>query len=79
MSAISVSLEQAPLNESVVIADVSQDPGVAHRLMTMGWHPGGRVRLVKRASGGVKVIDLNGSRVAISKDLARTLLVKVLT
>lgn len=75
-STTTVTLAQAPVDTSLVITDAPLSPGVAHRLMIMGWRPGGRVRVVNKAAGGVQVIDLNGSRVAVGKSLARQLLVE---
>ncbi|MDR0489089.1 MAG: ferrous iron transport protein A [Propionibacteriaceae bacterium] len=70
------SLAKAPLNSTFTIINVPTDPVVAHRMMTLGWRPGAQVRVMKKASGGAKIIDLNGSRVAVSGALARTLCVE---
>jgi len=69
-------LDAAPLDQPLIIAATATDPVVAHRMMTLGWRVGGQVRVVKKAAGKATVVDLNGSRVAVSKDLARTLCVE---
>jgi len=74
-----LKLDQAPLDQLLVIAATSADPVVAHRMMTLGWRIGGQVRVVKNAAGGAKIVDLNGSRVAVSRALARTLCVEALS
>jgi Fe2+ transport system protein FeoA len=55
------------------VASAPSDPALAHRLMTLGGRPGPLVRVVEKASGGARVIDLGGSRIAVSQTLARTL------
>jgi len=69
-------LDVAPLDQPLIIAATAADPVVAHRMMTLGWRVGGQVRVVKKAAGKATVVDLNGSRVAVSEDLARTLCVE---
>ena len=71
-------MAHAPLHSSFTIASLPSDPQVAHRMMTLGWRRGGQVQVVKKAAGGAKVIDLGGSRIAVSGALARTLLVEAL-
>ena len=71
-----VKLDRAPLDYPMIIAASSSDPVVAHRMMTLGWRVGGQVRVVRRTAGGATVVDLNGSRVAVSRALARTLCVE---
>lgn len=75
-STATIQLDRAPVDIALTIASVAKDPVVAHRMMTLGWRAGGQVRVVKQASGGAKVIDLGGSRVAVSRKLARTLCVE---
>ena len=70
------SLEKAPLDTFCTVSTMSSDPVVAHRMMTLGWRPGAQVRVMKKASGGAKIIELSGSRVAISRALASTLCVE---
>ncbi|MCL2471384.1 MAG: ferrous iron transport protein A [Propionibacteriaceae bacterium] len=71
-----VALDQAPLGEALIIVSTPQDPIVAHKMMTLGWSKGGQVRVLKKTVGGARILDLNGSRVAISKALARTVCVE---
>jgi Fe2+ transport system protein FeoA len=71
----SFHLDQASVDVPLLIAGTSPDAGVAHRLSTLGWRQGAQVRVVKRAAGGANILDLNGSRVAIGRGLARTLTV----
>ena len=69
-------LDKAPIDQPLIIAATASDPVVAHRMMTLGWRVGGQVRVVKKAAGRATVVDLNGSRVAVSKALAHTLCVE---
>ena len=71
-----LKLDQAPLDYPLIIAATAADPAVAHRMMTLGWRVGGQVRVVKKAAGKATIVDLNGSRVAVSDALARTLCVE---
>lgn len=73
------ALAQAPGDAVFTIASVACDPDVAHRMMTLGWRQGEPVRVMQKAAGGAKVIDLGGSRIAVSAKLARTLLVEAST
>jgi len=71
-----LTLEQAPTGSALVIAGTSANPHLAHRLMTLGWRVGAGVRIVRKSVSGARIIDLNGARVAVSRDLAGTLLVE---
>ncbi len=70
------SLDQVPVDEPVIIAGLASDPAVRRRLASLGWRPGGQTRVVKKVTGGARVIDLNGSRVAIAHSLACKLCVE---
>ncbi|MDR2974219.1 MAG: ferrous iron transport protein A [Propionibacteriaceae bacterium] len=74
--AVTVKLDQAPVDQPLSIVGTSTDPVVAQRLSRLGWRPGGQVRVVRKTSGGARVLDLNDSRVAISGDLAKSLCVE---
>ena len=78
LSASAASLEQTPVDKPFTIRSVPSDPLVAHRMMTLGWRLGGKARIVKRTVGGARVIDINGSRIAVSRELTCTLSVEAL-
>ncbi|MDR2929699.1 MAG: ferrous iron transport protein A [Propionibacteriaceae bacterium] len=72
-----LSLDQAPIGRTLTIAATCDDGVVARRLTSLGWRVGVQIQVTQRASGGARIIDLNGSRVAVSRNLARALPVEV--
>ncbi len=73
---LTTTLDQVPTGEPLIIAGQAQDPAVRRRLVSLGWRPGTQTRVVKKVVGGARVIDLNGSRIAIGHQLARKLCVE---
>jgi Fe2+ transport system protein FeoA len=77
VSARVLTLPEAPVQTPLVIASAPADPAAAHRLSTLGWRPGAPTAVLRRSSGGARVVTLGGARVAIGGPLARDLAVSV--
>jgi Fe2+ transport system protein FeoA len=70
-----VTLRDCPAGTEVVLVHVTADGPHRRRLLEWGFVPGARLRLVTRACGGL-VIALGDARVALSANLAGTLIVE---
>lgn len=71
------TLTQAPIFESLEIADVIGDQNVTRRLREMGFHSGCEVRLLGRAPfKGPFVVQLHDSVLALRDVEAACLLIK---
>lgn len=53
------------------------DPSVRRRLAEMGLRSGARITLGPRTAGGGRIIHVNGTRVALGRELVRTVTVAV--
>ncbi|MDR1808429.1 MAG: ferrous iron transport protein A [Propionibacteriaceae bacterium] len=71
-----MTLAEAPLRRPLVIAAAPEDPAAAQRLMTLGWRPGAPTEVIRRTTGGARVIDLSGARIAVGGPLSKTLQVR---
>jgi Fe2+ transport system protein FeoA len=68
-----VTLAEAPLRRALVVTAGPADSPAAHRLLTLGWRPGAATRVIRQTTGGARVIDLSGARVAIGGPLSKDL------
>jgi len=71
-----VSPEQAPAAQRLTVAVTVGDSGLAGHLANLGWRVGRPVTVLRRTAGGGRVIDLDGGRIALSRQIARSLVVE---
>ncbi len=67
----------APFYETLIIANVTGEPGLTRRLREMGFHTGCEVRIIGRAPfNGPFVVQLHDSVLALRTAEAECLLIK---
>ncbi len=67
-----MTLEEVGGRQDVVVAEIMGGRGVRTHLNTLGIHVGDRIRVVERAPfKGPVLIEINGSRVALGRGIAR--------
>ncbi|MDR1448877.1 MAG: FeoA domain-containing protein [Propionibacteriaceae bacterium] len=70
-----LTLAEAPLRTSLTVVTAPAEAAAAQRLLALGWRPGSRISVIRRSSGGARIVALSGARVAIGGPLARSLAV----
>ena len=64
-----ITLAGAPLGVPLTIADTGVTGPAGKRLAMMGVRPGALVTVMLRTSGGGRVLDVAGARLAVGRDL----------
>ena len=64
----------ANINESNIIKKVGGNSETKRHLENLGFVPGTSISLITRMNGNV-IVNIKGSRIAISEDLARKIMV----
>lgn len=72
-----VSLDQAPAAEPLRVVATAPDAALARRLASLGWRDGRPVRVLGATVAGARVVDIDGGRVALSRQIARSLQVEI--
>ena len=67
-------LSMAEQEKELIIRKISGNPDVKKHLEDLGFHVGGEVSLISRLGENV-IVKVKGSRVAISEELARKIMV----
>ena len=67
-------LSMAEQEKELIIRKISGTPDVKKHLEDLGFHVGGEVSLISRLGENV-IVKVKGSRVAISEELARKIMV----
>jgi len=71
------SLTGAPFFETLIISNVTGEPGLTRRLREMGFHSGCEVRVIGQAPfNGPLVVQLHDSVLALRRAEAECLLIK---
>jgi ferrous iron transport protein A len=71
-----VTLNQVPVGTSARLVDVSDHPG-SRRLAELGLRPGAQVHVMRRTSGGGRLVGLGPSRMALDSATATALQVEL--
>lgn len=71
-----VTLNQVPVGTSARLVDVSAHPG-SRRLAELGLRPGAQVHVMRRTSGGGRLVGLGPSRMALDSATATALQVEL--
>ncbi len=64
----------ANLNEENIIKKVGGSPQIKHHLNNLGFVPGSSIRIVNRSNGNV-IVNIKESRIAISEELAKKIMI----
>lgn len=67
-------LSIAPLGEKQVIVKVGGSPSVKKHLEDLGFVVGGHVTLINMMGGNV-IVNVKGTRIAISEEMARKIMI----
>jgi ferrous iron transport protein A len=70
-----VTLHQAPVGASVRVTDLSGHPR-ARRLAELGLRPGAMVEVLRRTSGGGRLLGLGTARLAVDRATADAVVVE---
>jgi len=76
MTEISTSLADVPVGTRATLALCSAEPQLRARLATLGLRCGARVEVMRRTSGGGRILGVAGARIALDPSVLRTLLIK---
>lgn len=71
-----VTLNQVPVGASARLVDISAHPG-SRRLAELGLRPGAQVHVMRRTSGGGRLVGLGPSRMALDSATATALQVEL--
>ncbi|GAA4404152.1 hypothetical protein GCM10023168_16410 [Fodinibacter luteus] len=63
------SLARAPIGTEQRVVATAGPTVLVRRLSELGLRPGSHVRCVQRTSGGGRVVDVAGSRIALGRDV----------
>lgn len=66
---MATSLAQAPIGTELRVVDATGPAALTRRLSELGLRPGSHVRCVQRTSGGGRIVDVAGSRIALGRDV----------
>ncbi|MGO4956056.1 FeoA family protein [Luteococcus sp. Sow4_B9] len=72
-----ISLSAAPLGEQLVLVRADGSPELCRRLAALGIRRGAQLSLVNRTSGGGRVVNVAGSRIALDPSMLQRLFVEV--
>lgn len=70
-----ITLEALAAGRAARIAGIDGPRALRHRLLGLGLHPGGNLKVVQRRGRGL-VVAVGATRVALDDDIARHLLVE---
>lgn len=77
--AVLTSLSQAPCNRMLMVVSVNCDPRWERRFEAMGIRKGRYIRkIASQPFGGPVVIELNGSKISIGRNIAAKIEVEVI-
>ena len=68
-----MDLASAPLDTPLTLVAIDDATGSRRRLATLGLREGASFRLLTRTIGGGRIVLVGGSRIALSRELLRTL------
>lgn len=72
-----MKLSELRQGESAVIVDINLPDELAHRLMELGFLPGGRVEAARSApGGGPRVFRVDGTEIALRRETAKHVTVR---
>ena len=66
---MATSLARAPIGTELRIVDAVGPTALSRRLAELGLRVGSHVRCVQRTSGGGRIVDVAGSRIALGRDV----------
>jgi Fe2+ transport system protein FeoA len=66
-----VTLDDAPLGESALVAATDVDPSLGRRLAELGIRAGQHVTPLHRTSGGGRVLAVGDTRLALARTVLR--------
>ena len=70
-----MTLAQALTGQALVVVEVRDHRRFEHRLAELGLRPGVRIKVVSHDKGGPFIIAVGGSRLALGKDTAESIVV----
>jgi ferrous iron transport protein A len=70
-----VTLNQVPVGSAARLSDTSAHP-VSHRLAALGLRPGAEVAVLRRTSGGGRLLGVGPSRFAVDRRTLTALVVE---
>jgi ferrous iron transport protein A len=68
---VTSTLDRAPLGAAVRVAAADAPADLARRLAELGLRQGAVVRCLQRTTGGGRVVDVAGARVALGREVLR--------
>ena len=66
---MATSLSRAPIGIELRVVGAVGPTALTRRLAELGLRVGSRVRCVQRTSGGGRIVDVAGSRIALGRDV----------
>ena len=65
------TLLDVPVNHCAVVVLIRTTGELRQKLLDLGLHPGGRVKVIQRDEGQPLMLAIGDGRIAISRDMAR--------
>jgi ferrous iron transport protein A len=70
---VATSLWRAPIGIELRVVEAAGPTALTRRLSELGLRVGSHVRCVQRTSGGGRIVDVAGSRIALGREVLSTL------